>query len=64
MIQKITIDKPAQMTVLSESKAHHCSGDDHHQRLLAINDAMDVLSGKWKIQLMGLGPSIEFSICR
>ena len=54
MMQKILLDEPVQMTVLSESttKEHQCG--DHTERLLAITDAMDVLSGKWKIQLMGL----------
>ena len=27
---------------------------DHHERLLAITDAMDILQGRWKIQLIGL----------
>jgi DNA-binding HxlR family transcriptional regulator len=54
MMQKILVEEPVRMTVLSEStsKEHECG--DHTERLLAINDAMDVLSGKWKIQLMGL----------
>ncbi|HTH56826.1 MAG TPA: helix-turn-helix domain-containing protein [Cyclobacteriaceae bacterium] len=54
MIQKLSIEEPLRMTVLSEppTKEHHCG--DHHERLLAITDAMDVLSGKWKIQLIGL----------
>src|ERR1041385_7784556 len=54
MIQKRPIEEPVRMTVLNESslKEHQCG--DHQQRLLAINDAMDVLSGKWKIQLLGL----------
>lgn len=54
MMQKLSLEEPVQMTVLSEppTKEHPCG--DHHERLLAINDAMDVLSGKWKIQLMGL----------
>lgn len=30
---------------------HDCS--EHHERILAIQDAMAVLSGKWKIQLLG-----------
>lgn len=54
MLQKISLEEPVQMTVLNETtpKEHPCG--DHHERLLAINDAMDVLSGKWKIQLIGL----------
>jgi DNA-binding HxlR family transcriptional regulator len=27
--------------------------EDHHDRLLGMRDAIDVLSGKWKIQLLG-----------
>lgn len=30
-----------------------CSGVDHKERLLGMNDAIEVLSGKWKIQLLG-----------
>lgn len=30
---------------------HHC--DNHRDKLLAIADAMDVLNGKWKIQVIG-----------
>ena len=54
MMQKILVEEPVQMKVLSEptQKEHQCG--DSHERLLAINDAMDVLSGKWKIQLIGL----------
>jgi DNA-binding HxlR family transcriptional regulator len=54
MIQKLSLEEPVRMTVLTEpsTKEHRCG--DHTERLLAINDAMDVLSGKWKIQLMGL----------
>src|ERR1041385_3935329 len=54
MIQKRPIEEPVRMTVLSENSEieHQCG--DHRERLLAINDAMDVLSGKWKIQLIGL----------
>jgi DNA-binding HxlR family transcriptional regulator len=36
-----------------EQKDHSCSSVDHKQRLLGMNDAMEVLSGKWKIQLIG-----------
>lgn len=31
-----------------------CTHDAHQQRVLAIRDAMDVLSGKWKILLIGV----------
>jgi DNA-binding HxlR family transcriptional regulator len=36
-----------------EQKDHSCCSVDHNQRLLGMNDAMEVLSGKWKIQLIG-----------
>lgn len=55
MMQKILVEEPVQMTVLSEpSSEEHNNCGDNRERLLAINDAMDVLSGKWKIQLIGL----------
>lgn len=41
------------MEVLPREAEHQCQGD-HTERLLAIADAMDVLSGKWKIQLIGI----------
>jgi DNA-binding HxlR family transcriptional regulator len=36
-----------------KQKDHVCSSVDHKQRVLAMNDAMEVLSGKWKIPLLG-----------
>lgn len=36
----------------NDSNGHDCCVD-HHQKLLAIQDTMAVLSGKWKIQLLG-----------
>jgi DNA-binding HxlR family transcriptional regulator len=54
MIQKILVEEPIQMTVLSEPSPEEHNCGDNRERLLAINDAMDVLSGKWKIQLIGL----------
>jgi DNA-binding HxlR family transcriptional regulator len=29
-----------------------CAGD-HHERVLSIRDAIEVLSGKWKVQIIG-----------
>lgn len=37
---------------VAPSKTPHACGN-HHDKLLAIADAMDVLNGKWKIQLIG-----------
>jgi DNA-binding HxlR family transcriptional regulator len=36
-----------------ESPVHHCAGN-HQQRILAMRDVMEMLGGKWKIQLIGL----------
>lgn len=30
-----------------------CNGADHRERVLGIRDAIDVLSGKWKIEIIG-----------
>ena len=40
-------------TTTHKQKDISCSSADHKQRLLGMNDAMEVLSGKWKIQLLG-----------
>jgi DNA-binding HxlR family transcriptional regulator len=48
MISETLVIKP-QMEVLPSEQA--CG--DAHRRLLAINDAMAVLGGKWKISLIG-----------
>ena len=37
-------EKPAN----HEQKDHQCSSVNHKERLLGMNDAMEVLSGKWK----------------
>ena len=42
-----------QMVVAREEKAPDCA-DGHHQRLLAMGDAMAVLGGKWKIHLLAV----------
>jgi len=39
--------------VTHKQKDQTCCSVDHKQRLLGMNDAMEVLSGKWKIQLIG-----------
>ena len=31
---------------------HFCAGD-HHERIMGIRDAIEVLSGKWKVQIIG-----------
>jgi DNA-binding HxlR family transcriptional regulator len=30
-----------------------CCGEDHHERTMGIRDAIEVLSGKWKVQIIG-----------
>jgi DNA-binding HxlR family transcriptional regulator len=39
--------------VSHKQKDISCSSVDHKQRVLGMNDAMEVLSGKWKIPLLG-----------
>lgn len=36
-----------------ETEHHNCKGDGHQERLRAVRDAMDILSGKWKINILG-----------
>ena len=48
MSHELLIDEP----VTAKEARHVCT--NHHERLLAINDALDVLHGKWSIQLIGL----------
>lgn len=43
--------KKAETTSLPE---HHCDAGDHAQRLMGMRDAMDILSGKWKIQIIAV----------
>ena len=38
---------------LRQSPANLCEGEDHHERVMAIRDAIEVLSGKWKVQIIG-----------
>ena len=51
MTDQLLLDEPA-ATDITQKKELHCG--DHRERLLAIADAMDVLNGKWKIQLIGI----------
>jgi DNA-binding HxlR family transcriptional regulator len=37
---------------LEQSTDSLCAGD-HNERVMAIRDAIDVLSGKWKVQIIG-----------
>src|SRR5688572_7602698 len=49
------MNKATQLSVqpsASTGKKHACE-TNHQERLLGMRDAIDVLSGKWKIQLLG-----------
>ncbi|HYF69434.1 MAG TPA: helix-turn-helix domain-containing protein [Ohtaekwangia sp.] len=35
------------------SEKPHCGAADHRERVMGIRDAIDVLSGKWKIEIIG-----------
>lgn len=54
MLTDVLTKAPARVLDTKKEKAtiDSCSGD-HHQRLLAMQDAMAVLGGKWKIRLIG-----------
>lgn len=50
MPNEILVEEPLAVSV----HRSELSCDSHRERLLAIADAMDVLNGKWKIQLIGI----------
>jgi DNA-binding HxlR family transcriptional regulator len=43
----------AEATVADKASHTQHTCDNYHDKLLAIADAMDVLNGKWKIQVIG-----------
>lgn len=47
------MNHPEVATVERTAKAEKHCGGNHHERLLGMRDAIEVLSGKWKIQLIG-----------
>jgi DNA-binding HxlR family transcriptional regulator len=51
MTDELLLDKPLTNNAIP-NKEHPCS--DHREKLLAIADTMDVINGKWKIQLIGI----------
>ncbi|HRI78771.1 MAG TPA: helix-turn-helix domain-containing protein [Cyclobacteriaceae bacterium] len=53
MIAEILTRETVDLESNPETIKEHACGD-HHERLLAITDAMDILHGKWKIQLIGI----------
>lgn len=46
MLETIELTEPIQ------AKENESCGN-HHERVMGIRDAIDVLSGKWKIQIIG-----------
>jgi DNA-binding HxlR family transcriptional regulator len=54
-MNEILIEMPPVKEVQSPSTPEHaCDSGDHTQRLLGMRDAMDILSGKWKIQIIAV----------
>jgi DNA-binding HxlR family transcriptional regulator len=49
----LTVQKNEAVQKTEESPVHNCAGN-HQQRILAMRDVMEILGGKWKIQLIGL----------
>lgn len=45
---------PVKETPRPSTSVHACDSGDHAQRLLGMRDAMDILSGKWKIQIIAV----------
>ena len=46
------MNKFSQDLIAPETGVECCSAD-HNERVMAIHDAVDVLSGKWKVQIIG-----------
>jgi len=52
-MSELLIEKPVRKSVpTSTAKSIACNSPDHNQRLLGMRDAMEILSGKWKIQII------------
>lgn len=45
---------PVKEAIRPSTTEHHCDAGDHAQRLMGMRDAMDILSGKWKIQIIAV----------
>jgi DNA-binding HxlR family transcriptional regulator len=45
---------PIKEVITPSAIEHECDSGDHTQRLLGMRDAMDILSGKWKIQIIAV----------
>jgi Predicted transcriptional regulators len=54
-MKNLLVERPVVMKVEKpDIVEHHCDAGDHAQRLLGMRDAMDILSGKWKIQIIAV----------
>lgn len=53
LLSTTDIQAPEKKHTLADCREDHDSCSGHHQRILAIQDAMAVLSGKWKIMVLG-----------
>ena len=47
-----TIETEPELVELPSSRKADCC-TNHHERILGIRDAIEVLSGKWKVQIIG-----------
>jgi DNA-binding HxlR family transcriptional regulator len=45
---------PIKEVITSSTIEHECDSGDYTQRLMGMRDAMDILSGKWKIQIIAV----------
>lgn len=53
-MKELLIEIPDTEVKISSTIEDHCDSGDHTQRLLGMRDAMDILSGKWKIQIIAV----------
>ena len=50
----VLIEEPIRKKKKIVEVEHSCDSTDHTQRLLGMRDAMEILSGKWKIQIIAV----------
>ena len=50
----ILIEEPIRKGKTNATVDHLCDSTDHTQRLLGMRDAMEILSGKWKTQIIAV----------
>jgi DNA-binding HxlR family transcriptional regulator len=54
-MNELLIEMPPMKEARKPSATEHsCDSGDHTQHLLGMHDAMDILSGKWKIQIIAV----------